>query len=201
LHIAGKRSASGDNAAMHRRTILATLACWPATRLLAQDDAGRPRLKISAAQLRRSLAQRFPMRLALAGVLALRIGTPALALLPASQQLAAALPLQLEGAALAQAEAGELDVAFRLRYEPSDRTVRAHGVELMDVRWPTLAPDAARLARDLLPQLVREAMLDVELHRFDARDLALADTMGFEPHEIVVLADGLLVTFAPKPLR
>lgn len=183
---------------MHRRTILAALAGWPAARLLAQQDAARPRLKVSAAQLRCAIAQRFPLRLTLPGIADLVVDPPALALLPASQQLAATFALRLEGPQLAQPEAGEVDAAFRLRYEPSDRTVRAHGIELADVRWPGLAPDVAQLVRGLLPQLVRDAVGEVVLQRFDARDLALADTMGFEPDEIVVLGDGLLVTFAPK---
>jgi hypothetical protein len=183
---------------MDRRTLFFALACWPAACLRAQEDTSRPRLKISADTLRHAIAKRFPLDLALAGVLQLRIATPALTLLPASQQVAATFALQLAGPQLLP-QAGEVDVAFRLRYEASDRSVRAHRIELLDVRWPDLAPDVAPLVRSVLPQLVRDSIGEVVLYRFGNRELALADTMGLQPDELVVLGDGVLVTFAPKP--
>ncbi|HTH77905.1 MAG TPA: DUF1439 domain-containing protein [Ramlibacter sp.] len=184
---------------MDRRTLLSALACWPAARVCAQEGASRPRLKISIGTLRREIAQRFPLDLALAGVAQLRIATPLLTLLPASQQVASTFALQLAGPQL-EPQAGEVDVAFRLRFEPSDRTVRAHRIELLAVRWAGLAPEMAQIVHGLLPQLVRDSLGDVVLYRFADRELALADTMGFQPDELVVLSDGVLVRFAPKPL-
>jgi hypothetical protein len=185
---------------MHRRTLLFAMACWPAARVCAQDDASRPRLKISIGTLRRGIAQRFPMDFALAGLAQLRIATPELTLLPASQQVASTFALQLSGPELVP-QTGEVDVAFRLRYEASDRTVRAHRIELLDVRWPGLAPDIAQLVQGVLPQLVRDSIGDVVLYRFADRELALANTMGFQPDELVVLPEGVLVTFAPHSSR
>jgi hypothetical protein len=39
---------------------------------------------------------------------------------------------------------------------------------------------------------------ELVLHRFTARDLALPDTMGFEPSTLTVVADGVLVEFRQK---
>jgi hypothetical protein len=185
---------------MDRRTLLFALASWPAGRVFAQQDASRPRLKISIDTLRREIAQRFPLDLTLPGVAQLRIANPVLTLLPASQQVASTFALQLTGPQLSP-QAGEADVAFRLRYEASDRTVRAHRIELLDVRWPDLAPDVAQLVRGVLPQLVRDSIGDVVLYRFADRELALAATMGFQPDELLVLGDGVLVTFSPRSSR
>jgi hypothetical protein len=41
-------------------------------------------------------------------------------------------------------------------------------------------------------------MLEVVLHTLRPQDLALADTMGFEPGDITVTADGLVIGFVPQ---
>jgi hypothetical protein len=46
--------------------------------------------------------------------------------------------------------------------------------------------------------MAREAVGEVVLHRFAARELALPDTMGFEADEIRVVDDGVVVLFGPK---
>jgi hypothetical protein len=183
---------------MDRRLLLAALACAPLVHLHAQDEA-RPHYRIAAGELSERLAQRFPVRLDAAGIFELRIEAPRLFLLPATQQLGATLQARLSGAQLPRPESGEMDVAFRLRYEPSDRTLRAHHLQVLDLRWPGLDADSARTLQALLPALAREAVGEIVLHRFTHSELALADTMGFEPDTITVESDGLLVTFAPKP--
>ena len=184
---------------MDRRFLLITLACWPSARAFAQEDAG-PRLKISTETLRGAIAQRFPLDAGVPGVFQLRVSAPLLTLMPASQQVGATFALQMEGTQIAM-QAGVVDVAFRLRYAPADRSVRAHGIELLDVRWPDLDADTLQLVRGTLPQLVRDSIGEVVLYRFTDRELALPATMGFQPDELVVLGDGVLVTFAPRSSR
>ncbi len=185
---------------MHRRFLLNALACLPAARAFAQEDATRPRMKISADTLRRAIAARFPLDAGIPGVLQLRVSAPVLTLMPASQQLGATFALQLAGTQIAP-QAGEVDVAFRLRLEAADRSVRAHGIELADLRWPGLDADTLQLVQGTLPQLVRDSIGDVVLYRFSDRELALPATMGFQPDELIVLGDGVLVTFAPRSSR
>lgn len=183
---------------MHRRLLIAALGCWPAARAFAQDDAARPRHKISARELHDALSARFPVRFGVTGLLDVRISAPRLLLLPARNRLGAGLVAQVGGMQMQQAQYAELDLAFALRYEPVDRTVRAHELELTGLRAPGLLPDTTQLLQRLLPRMAREAVGEIVLHRFSARELALPDTMGFEPDEIRVLEDGLLVLFGPK---
>lgn len=185
--------------AMHRRLILTALACWPLARALAQEDAPRPRHEIPAARLHDALAVRFPVRLGVPGLLALQVSAPRLHLLPARNKLGAGLVAELAGAP--PAEAGELDVVFALRYEASDRTLRAHDMEVLDLRWQRLPPETAQALRALLPRMARDAVGEFVLHRFTQGELALADTMGFEPERITVLDDRLRVEFSPKQRR
>lgn len=186
---------------MHRRLLLTALACWPAVPLLAADEAPRPRHKISAGQLHDALSARFPVRFGLAGLLALQVSAPRLHLLPARNRLGAGLVAEVDGLQLGQASTGELDVAFALRYEAADRSVRAHGLEILDLRWPGLPPETLRTLQALLPAMAREAVGEVVLQRLTPRELALADTMGLQPQEFQVVDDGLLILFGPQPGR
>jgi hypothetical protein len=182
---------------MHRRLVLTALACCPGAPLLAQDETARPRQKISAAALYDALSARFPLRFALAGLLQAEIDAPRLLLLPARNELGAALRLQLAGLQLGQSRAGEMDLVFSPRYEPRDRSLRARDPRILEVRWPGLPPETTQALQDLLPAMTRQ-MGDLVLHRFTERELALPDTMGFAPRELQVLDDGLLVLFGPK---
>jgi hypothetical protein len=120
-----------------------------------------------------------------------------LLLLPARNQLGAALRAEATGPALGAVPAGEIDIVFGLRYEPSDRTVRARDPEILDLRWPGLPREALQAMRGALQSAARD-MGELVLHTFTQRELALPDTMGFEPDEIRVLHDGVLVLFGPK---
>lgn len=182
---------------MNRRLILANLVGWPLG-LRAQDEPPRPHQKISASQLHAMLSARFPVRFGMPGLVELQVSAPRLLLLPPRNRIGAALRAQVGGPGAAQVPPGEMDLVFALRYEPGDRTVRAHSPEALDLRWPGLAPEALDLVQDLLPGLAAQVG-EVVLHRFSPRELALPDTMGFVPEHLQVHDDGLDVVFGPKP--
>jgi hypothetical protein len=183
---------------MRRRLLFPALACLPLTGLLAQDEDTRPRHKIAAAELHEALSRRFPLRLGLGGLLELRVSAPRLLLLPARNQLGATLLAQPGGPGWPGVPAGEVDLLFSLRYEGSDQSLRAYRPEVRELRLPGVPPEGVQALQRLLPALAREAVGEVVLHRFSARELALPDTMGFEPEKVTVLDDGLLVVFTPK---
>ena len=182
---------------MRRRQIVAALALC-ATACAAQQPPARPRHKISASELYEALSSRFPVRRGLAGMLALEISATQLLLRPDRNQLGAALLAEVRG--VRQLQAGEMDLVFSLRYEPSDQTVRARNPEILDVRWPGAPPEALRALQGMLPRVASD-LGEFVLHRFTQRELALPQTMGFEPQELTVVEDGLLVFFGPKPVR
>lgn len=184
---------------MHRRHLLLTLTAWPAARLSAQPQAQRPHQKIPASQLLEALSTRFPLRFEVPGVMELQVGTPALLLLAARNQLGAALQLQAAGPALRDKVRGDVDVLFGLRYERADRTIRAWNPEVHGLRVPGLAPETANVIRNMTRALLDGMPGEVVLHRFTDRELALPDTMGFEPGKLAVLEDGVDVEFVPKP--
>ena len=168
--------------------------------MLANDENPRPRHKVGAGELYKALAARFPVRFGLGALLELRISASRLLLLPARNQLGAALLAQVSGLQLPRPQAGEMDLVFNLRYESADQTVRAHRPEVLDMRWPGLPPQTTQALQGLLPSLAQQVG-EVVLHKLSPRDLALADTMGFEPEELQVADDGLVILFGPKQRR
>ncbi|WBY01172.1 DUF1439 domain-containing protein [Ramlibacter tataouinensis] len=187
---------------MQRRLLICALACCPVAALATeQEPGGQPRHKISATTLHQALSERFPVRLGLGGLLELQVSAPRLHLVPVRNQLGAALQAQAGGPVLQPLPPGELDLVFGVRYEPADRTLRAHRPEILELRLPGLAPAAAEALHELLPAMARQVLGDIVLHRFSPRELALADTLGFEPDQVTVVDDGLVLAFAPKPRR
>jgi hypothetical protein len=163
--------------------------------------AAQPRYTVSAAQLEQVLAERFPRRLAAAGVIELQLRTPRLRFLPEQNRLASELPIDASGPALGRPLSGSVDLDFALRYEPSDQTLRAHQIRIQAVRLPSLAPEAQLLLDAYARAAAERALFEVVLHRLEPKDLALAHTMGFEPGPITVVADGLVIGFVLRESR
>lgn len=192
---------------MHRRLFLATALCLPLTRRAwaeepeAESEPGAlPQYKVSAAALQAAVGQRFPLRYPVPGLLNLDVQLPQLRLLPAQNRLGAEMAVEAAGPALNRSHQGMLDVEFALRYEVSDRTVRAHQLRLKRLQFPTLQPGVVALLNTYAPALAERALLEVVLHRMRPQDLALPNGLGMQPGSITVTDAGLTIGFVPKPL-
>jgi hypothetical protein len=185
-------------ALMHRRLLICAIAGWPATRLLAQDDAGRPHRKVSERELRKALGARFPLRFGVPGLFDVQVNVPRLQLLPARQRLGATVPAVVDEAGSGRAYRCEMDLLFALRWEAADRTLRAHHLDVVGLRSPALRPRDAQAWQALLQDLTRNAVGEIVLHRFSAEDLALPDALGLRPETITVEDDGIEIWFGPR---
>ena len=180
---------------MHRRTSLALLVSLA---LGAGSAAAVPGYRVSAGQLQQALARRFPLRYSLPGLFDLTLATPRLSLLPQRNRLGTSMLVEAAGAALRRPHSGEFDLDFELRYEPADRSIRAHRLRVRSLRMEGLPPDTAALLERAATDMAGQQMLEIVLHRLEAGDLALADTMGLQPGAITVTQDGLLIGFVNK---
>jgi hypothetical protein len=161
----------------------------------------QPAFKVSVEQLQRVIADRFPTRYAVANLFNLDVEAPRLRLLPELNRLGGEMGMQVAGPALRRVYRGGFDVDFALRYEPSDRSIRAHELRVHSFRLPGMPPQTLKLI-DLYGQaLAEQALLEVVLHRLHPRDLALPDAMGLQPGEITVTPDGLVIGFIGKQGR
>lgn len=157
-----------------------------------------PRLRISAAQLERALAQRFPLRHSLQGLVRLDLPAPRLRLLPQDNRIATEFSLTAGGPALRRELHGVFDVDFALRYDALDRTIRAVQPRVNTLQVGGLPVEVADALVAYAPVLAEHALRDLILHRLKPEDLTLADTMGLQPGPIHVEADAVVVTFVPK---
>ena len=164
------------------------------------DTNTQPHTTVSLQQMQTALAQRFPLRYPVPGLLNLDVQLPRLQLLPAQNRVGAELDLQATGPALQRSHQGTLGLDFALRYEPSDRTLRAHRLRLQRLQFPTLQPGVVALLNSYAPALAERSLLEVVLHQLQPKDLALADVMGMQPGRISVTEQGLLIGFVAKPL-
>jgi hypothetical protein len=157
-----------------------------------------PRYNVSTEQLQRAVAERFPLRYPVAGLLNLDVQVPQLRLLPAQNRLGAEMAVNAAGPALQRSHQGTLEVEFALRYEARDRTIRAHQLRLKRMLFPTLPPNTAALLNTYGPTLAEQTLLEVVVHRLRPQDLALADVMNMLPGSITVTEQGLVMGFVEK---
>ena len=93
---------------------------------------------------------------------------------------------------------GLLDVDFALRYEPSDRTLRAHQIKVNQLSIDGLSPALSDMLGTYSTALAEQAMGQVVLYQLQDQDLALVDALAMEPGAITVTAQGLTVALVQK---
>lgn len=185
-----------------KRKLLLTLAIWTALGgaglLVLPDARAQPSYTVSSEQLQEAVAQRFPMRYPVGGLLNLDLQAPRLRLLPDVNRLGTEMVVKAAGPALRRSYAGTFDLDFALRYEASDQSIRAHQLRVNSLRFAGLPPGPSELLDAYGPALAEQALQEVILHRLRPQDLMLADGMGLEPGAITVTAKGLVIGFVTK---
>jgi hypothetical protein len=192
--------------AMKRRSLLATplrlalgsavYLAWP----MVKAEQARPSYTVPAAKLEQAVAQRFPLRLPVGGLVEISVQPPRLRLLPAQNRLGADMVVGAAGQALRRAYTGTFDLDFALRYESSDLSIRAQQLRVNALQFDGLAPQPSALLAAYGPALAEQALQDAVLHTFKPQDLALPDGMGLQPGSITVTAQGLVIGFVTKPM-
>ena len=178
----------------------AVVLAWPLARS-EQAEQGRqpqPGYTVPTAKLEQAVAQRFPLRLPVGGLVDISVQPPRLRLLPAQNRLGADMLVGAAGQALRRAYTGTFELDFALRYEASDLSVRAHQLRVNRLQFEGLGPQPSVLLAAYGPALAEQALQDAVLHTFKPQDLALPDGMGLQPGSITVTAQGLLVSFVAK---
>ena len=173
--------------------VLATIGCT--------GSLGPRSITLSLDQMQEKLAQRFPRRFPLAGLIELNLQTPRLRLLPEQNRMNIVMALDASGAALRRAYNGVMDVDFALRYEPADQTVRATDLQVHALQIDGLPPQASQLLGRFGPPLAQQTLREVVLHQLQPKDLAVADSLGLQPGRMTVTQRGLVIELAPKSQR
>ncbi|MFM2083533.1 MAG: hypothetical protein RLY95_351 [Pseudomonadota bacterium] len=158
----------------------------------------QPRFVVPKDQLQQVVGKRFPLRYPVAGLLNLEVQAPEIRLLPEQNRLSATMAVEASGAALNRKQAGTFEVDFALRYEVSDRTLRATALRFKRLDFPSLQPAASEMLNLYGQTLSEKALLEVVLHTLKPQDLGMADGLGMQPGSITVTERGLVVEFVNK---
>ena len=181
---------------MKRRQWLMSLTV--ALALAAATAQAQPGYTVTTAQLQQAVAEKFPMRYPVGGLLELTLQPPRLRLLPEQNRLGTQMVVDAAGPALSRSTSGNFDVDFALRYEPSDHSLRAYQLKVNTLSLSGMPPGPAALLQAYGPALAEQSLLEVVLHKLEAKDLMLADGLGMEPGKITVTARGLEIALVPK---
>jgi hypothetical protein len=188
---------------MHRRFLLNT-SRYVAITAIAFATLGcstltaQPRFTVSKDQLQQVMAKRFPLRYPVAGLLDLAVQSPEIQLLPALNRLSATMAVEASGVALNRKQPGTFEVEFALRYEVSDRTLRATAIRFKRLDFPGLRPEASQMLNLYGQTLSEKALQEVTLHQLRPQESAMADAMGMQPGSITVTDKGLVFDFVAK---
>ncbi len=187
---------------MHRRFFLAAwgrhLALGGLALAAVRSAQAQPAYTVPTEQLQEAVAQRFPLRYPVAGLVDLDVQAPRLSLLPESNRLGAAFALKAAGPALRRSHGGTLEVEFALRYEASDRSLRAHQLRVGRLDFPSLRPEVVALLNNYGPGLAEQSLREVVLHRLRPQELAVLDGLGLQPGAVTVTPKGLSIAFVNK---
>jgi hypothetical protein len=190
---------------MKRRQFTFSMAAlaWGASAPVWSQDAdpsSRPGITVPEALLQQAVAQRFPLRYPVPSLLNLDVQVPRLRLMPEQNRLGAAMEVVAAGPALNRSHRGSFDMDFALRFEASDRTVRAHQLRFNRLRFPTLQPNVVELLNTYAPLLAEQSLMEVVVHQLTPQELARADALNMQPGSITVTEQGLLIGLVLKPL-
>ena len=155
-------------------------------------------VSVSQQTLQEKVASRFPRQFPVAGLLQLSLNAPKLSMIPERNMLNAVIPAELGGKVLKDKYSGLLDVDFALRYEPTDRTLRAYQIKVNSLTMDGLAPAMSDMLATYSTALAEQALGQVVLYQLQDKDLALVDALAMEPGTITVTAQGLTVTLVQK---
>ena len=185
---------------MLRRCFL--LSSLVSTALLSTACSGKsvPRHVIVAEEkLQQAVAQRFPRQYPVAGLLQLQLQAPSLQLLPDVNLIKAQFTTSLSGPVLKQSYGGRMEVDFALRYEASDRTVRAHSITVHRLELDGLPPALAEMLTTYGGGIATQALGEMVLYPMQDKDLALMDALDMQPGAMRVTPQGLEIALERKP--
>jgi hypothetical protein len=192
---------------MRRRQLFpAALLALPLARLrpaFAADGDGAtlpPGITIPPEQMQRAVAQHFPRRFPVQGLLNLDLQAPLLQLLPALNRVGAEMAVSAAGPALNRRHEGSLGFDFALRYEPRDNTLRAVQLRVQRLKFPSLRAEVVEMLNAYAPALAEQSVHELVLHQLSDKDLAMATLLGLRPGAITVTDAGLRIALVVKPL-
>ncbi len=160
--------------------------------------AGPRTVTVSEAELQQALQRQFPFDGRLLELIDLRIASPRLRLLPASNRLATELELRIGERLLSGGYRGSLSLDHGLRYDELDQSVRLADVRVQRLRVDAL-PAGLQTALDRVGPVLAEQLLEgLSIYRLSADDAQKLRASGYRAQGLRVTSRGVEITLAPE---
>lgn len=163
--------------------------------------AGPRSLTVTLARVQETVNTRFPREFQVLHLMEFVLQAPQLSTEPQLNALVAAIPIRARGPLLGGDFPVRAVVSFGLRYEASDRTLRADHLYLRELQMPGMPPGSAGQLGPQLSSAIKSTLREeIVLYHLQDKDLTLMDTLGLQPGRITVEPEGLRVQLVPRPL-
>ena len=161
--------------------------------------SGEQTVFIDGSKLQQKLDTRFPVDKRLLGMFDVTVSNPRLSFDPAANKLGTRLTLATPAVfGLMPAMKGNVDLAYGLRFEPSDNSVRMTNVEVKSVDLKDEKGQGNSRANNALAMVGEQMFQDYTLYKFTASDLEKASKYQYTPTTITVKRNGVDVLLVPK---
>lgn len=188
--------------AFSRRKALATLAASASLLGVTACSgmlSGEQTVYLDGSKLQQKLDSRFPMDKRLLGMIDVTVSNPRLSFDPAANKLGTRLTLATPAIfGLMPALKGNVDLAYGLRYEASDNSVRMTQVEVKSVDLRDDRGQGNSRANSALAKVGEQMFQDYTLYKLTPSDLAKAAKYNYIPSAITVKRNGIDVLLVPK---
>lgn len=153
---------------------------------------------VSSATLLAQLSKRFPYTQSIAGdLVTLELRNPKLRMLPDVNRIATVVALKLSSPLLGGGVPGTLEVDWRPRFEPADKTVRMADVLVRSVQLEGVPAEYAKWLDRNAPRLASKLLNDQVLYTLTDRDTAALAAFGWQLGAFQVVPQGLKVRLDP----
>jgi hypothetical protein len=161
--------------------------------------AGPRSVVYSEADLNQMLARRFPLDKRVLDVLDLTLSQPQLSLQPDSNRLRTAFDLGANDRLFGHAWKGRIDVAYGLRLERSDNSLRIAQPRVLAFSLDRDATARPQVPAERIAALIVEKLLDdAVLHRLKPEQVERMAQAGYELGEVRVGRSGVEITAVPR---
>ena len=159
--------------------------------------SGPRQVVLTPADLMRTMAPRFPVERRLLGVLQVRADLPRLRIVPDTQRIAAEFDVTVDDRLSRQVYRGVIAFDSRLRYEPSDQSVRFDQLRVQRLQFDGLGSAAQPLLQSIGPALAEQLLSDMTVYRISEDKLRAAERRGYAPSAVSVGNQGVVVELRP----
>ncbi len=153
---------------------------------------------VSSTTLLAQLSKRFPYTQSIAGdLVTLELRNPKLRMLPDMNRIATVVALKLSSPLVGVGVPGTLDVDWRPRYEPADKTIRMADVLVRSVQLEGVPAEYAKWLDRNAPRLADKLLDGQVLYTLTERDTAALAAFGWQLGAFRVVPQGLKVRLDP----